>query len=85
VLTPQGKIIADFILAEAPATDGVQFFLGVHARSRRRWCSGSISHKLRAKVIVEDLSELTLGDSRSGTAWERPDTASAPPTPASPS
>ena len=32
LLTPQGKIIADFIVAEAPAEDGGGFFLDARRR-----------------------------------------------------
>jgi folate-binding protein YgfZ len=56
LLTPQGKIIADFIVAEAPAEDGGGFFLDV----QRALCVALVAklniYKLRAKVIVEDLS-----------------------------
>jgi len=56
LLTPQGKIIADFIVAEAPAGNGGGFFLDVH----RALCATLVAkfniYKLRAKVIVEDLS-----------------------------
>src|ERR1700680_2716175 len=56
LLTPQGKIIADFIVAEAPAQDGGGFFLDV----QRALCGALVAklniYKLRAKVIVEDLS-----------------------------
>jgi len=56
LLTPQGKIIADFIVAEAPAGNGGGFFLDV----QRALCSTLVAklniYKLRAKVIVEDLS-----------------------------
>ncbi len=56
LLTPQGKIIADFIVTEAPAKDGGGFFLDV----QRALCAALIAklniYKLRAKVIVEDLS-----------------------------
>jgi hypothetical protein len=58
LLTPQGKIIADFIIAEAPANDGGGFFLDV----QRALCVTLVAklniYKLRAKVIVEDLSEV---------------------------
>ena len=56
LLTPQGKIIVDFIVAEAPAEDGGGFFLD---------CPGALApalveklnfYKLRAKVMAEDLS-----------------------------
>ena len=56
LLTPQGKIIADFIITEAPAKDGGGFFLDVP----RALCGALVAkltiYKLRAKVIVEDLS-----------------------------
>jgi len=56
LLTPQGKIIADFIVTEAPAKDGGGFFLDVP----RALCGvlvGKLNiYKLRAKVIVEDVS-----------------------------
>jgi folate-binding protein YgfZ len=56
LLTPQGKIIADFIVTEAPAKDGGGFFLDV----QQALCGALVAklnvYKLRAKVIVEDLS-----------------------------
>jgi len=56
LLTPQGKIIADFIVTEAAAKDGGGFFLDV----QRALCGALVAklniYKLRAKVIVEDLS-----------------------------
>jgi tRNA-modifying protein YgfZ len=56
LLTPQGKIIVDFIVAEAQ--DGGGFFLDV----QRALCVTLVAklniYKLRAKVIVEDLSEV---------------------------
>jgi folate-binding protein YgfZ len=56
LLTPQGKIIADFIVTEAPAKDGGGFFLDVP----RALCGALVAklniYKLRAKVIAEDLS-----------------------------
>src|ERR1700722_9175834 len=56
LLTPQGKIIADFIVTEAPAKDGGGFFLDV----QRALCVTLVAklniYKLRARVIVEDLS-----------------------------
>src|SRR4029077_14884357 len=58
LLTPQGKIIADFFVTEAPAKDGGGFFLDVP----RALCVALVAklniYKLRAKVIVEDLSEV---------------------------
>ncbi len=58
LLTPQGKIIADFIVTEAAAGDGGGFFLDV----RRSLCVSLVAklniYKLRAKVLVEDLSDM---------------------------
>jgi folate-binding protein YgfZ len=60
LLTPQGKIIADCIVAELPAEDGGGFFLDC-ARALAATLMAKLNfYKLRAKVIVEDLSE-TLG------------------------
>ena len=60
LLTPQGKIIADFFVTEAPARDGGGFFLDVP----RALCAIMVAklnmYKLRANVVVEDLSA-TLG------------------------
>jgi tRNA-modifying protein YgfZ len=60
LLTPQGKIIADFIVAEAPAEDGGGFFLDCPRALAATLMQRLNFYKLRAKVIVEDLSE-TLG------------------------
>jgi tRNA-modifying protein YgfZ len=60
LLTPQGKIIVDFILAEAPPTDGGGFFLDCPRALASTLVQRLNFYKLRAKLIVEDLSE-TLG------------------------
>src|SRR5215468_7402969 len=60
LLTPQGKIIVDFILAEAPPSDGGGFFLDCPRALASTLVQRLNFYKLRAKVIVEDLSE-TLG------------------------
>ena len=57
LLTPQGKIIVDCLLAEASADDGGAFFLDCP-----RVLAGDLEqklkfYKLRAKVTAEDLSE----------------------------
>jgi tRNA-modifying protein YgfZ len=58
LLTPQGKIIMDMIVAEAPAPDGGGFFLDV-PKALAKSCVDRLNfYKLRAKVIVEDLSEV---------------------------
>ena len=60
LLTPQGKIIADFILAEAPAEDGGGFFLDCPKALAPALVEKLNFYKLRAKVVCEDLSA-TLG------------------------
>jgi tRNA-modifying protein YgfZ len=58
LLTPQGKIMIDMIVAEAPAQDGGGFFLDV-PKALAKSCVDRLNfYKLRAKVIVEDLSEV---------------------------
>jgi tRNA-modifying protein YgfZ len=58
LLTPQGKIIADFIVAEAAAADGGGFFLDIPRALGTVLVDRLNLYKLRAKVIVEDLSEV---------------------------
>jgi len=58
LLTPQGKIIADLIVSEAPAADGGGFFLDV-ARARSKPLVDKLNlYKLRSRVMVEDLSDI---------------------------
>jgi tRNA-modifying protein YgfZ len=58
LLTPQGKIIVDAIVAEAPTADGGGFLLDV-PRALAKACVDRLNfYKLRAKVMVEDLSEV---------------------------
>ncbi len=57
LLTPQGKIIADFFVAITPTADGGALFLDV-ARGRIGTLIERLNiYKLRAKVVIEDLSE----------------------------
>ncbi len=58
LLTPQGKIIADFIVAEAPAADGGGFFLDTPRALGTKLVEKLNLYKLRAKVVIEDLSEI---------------------------
>lgn len=60
LLTPQGKIIADFIVAEAPAADGGGFFLDIPKALGAALVAKLNLYKLRAKVVIEDRSD-TLG------------------------
>jgi folate-binding protein YgfZ len=58
LLTPQGKIIADFIIAEASAEDGGGFFLDCPRALATTLVEKLNFYKLRAKVMSEDLSEV---------------------------
>jgi tRNA-modifying protein YgfZ len=58
LLTPQGKIIVDFIVAEAAAEDGGGFFLDCPRALAGALVEKLNFYKLRAKVICEDLSEV---------------------------
>jgi len=56
LLTPQGKIMVDMIVAEAPAEDGGGFFIDVPKALSLTLVTRLNFYKLRAKVLVEDLS-----------------------------
>jgi len=58
LLSPQGKIIADFMIAEAPAADGGGFFLDVPRAMAPALVAKLNLYKLRSRVIVEDLSDV---------------------------
>jgi tRNA-modifying protein YgfZ len=58
LLTPQGKIVADFIVAEAPAADGGGFFLDCPRALAPDLVAKLNFYKLRAKVMAENLSEV---------------------------
>jgi len=58
LLTPQGKIIADFLLTEAPPADGGGFFLDIPRALTATLLDKLNLYKLRAKVLIEDLTEI---------------------------
>ncbi len=58
LLTPQGKIIADFLIAEAPAEDGGGFLIDAPAAAADGLARKLALYKLRAKVVIEDLSAM---------------------------
>jgi folate-binding protein YgfZ len=60
LLTPQGKLVVDCIVAAAPSDVGGGFFLDCPRALAPGLVTKLNFYKLRAKVIVEDLSE-TLG------------------------
>src|SRR5215470_16421013 len=57
LLTPQGKIIADFLITEAPAGHGGGFLLDVSRALAPSFADKLKFYKLRAKVVVENLSD----------------------------
>jgi tRNA-modifying protein YgfZ len=58
LLTPQGKIIADFFVTEAPQAEGGGFFLDIPRAVAPTLVEKLNLYKLRAKVLVEDLTEI---------------------------
>jgi tRNA-modifying protein YgfZ len=58
LLSPQGKIIADFIVVEAPAGDGGGFFLDTPRVLAKSAVDKLNLYKLRSRLIVEDLSDV---------------------------
>ncbi|RDV02423.1 YgfZ/GcvT domain-containing protein [Undibacter mobilis] len=57
LLTPQGKIIADFLVTEAAAEDGGGFYLDAPKALAPALAQKLNFYKLRAKVTIEDLSD----------------------------
>jgi tRNA-modifying protein YgfZ len=60
LLTPQGKILFDGIVAAVPPTDGIALFIDCPRALAADLVQRFAFYKLRAKVVIEDLSE-TLG------------------------
>ncbi len=58
LLSPQGKIIADFIVAAAPAEDGGGFLLDAPGALAKPLVDKLNLYKLRSRVMVEDRSEI---------------------------
>jgi hypothetical protein len=57
LLTPQGKIIADFLICEAPEVDGGGFFLDCVVTRIAELLKRVKLYKLRADVTVTDMTE----------------------------
>jgi folate-binding protein YgfZ len=57
LLTPQGKIVVDAIVAEAPAEDGGGFFIDCPRALATTLVAKLNFYKLRSPVTAEDLSE----------------------------
>jgi folate-binding protein YgfZ len=73
LLTPQGKIIVDFIVAEASSEEGGGFFLDAPRALVPTLVEKLNFYKLRAKVTVEDLSHalgvMAVWDGQSGSEY----------------
>jgi len=78
LLTPQGKIIVDFLITEAPAGHGGGFLIDCPKALAEGLATKLKFYKLRAKVTVEslDLGVLAAWD---GTLAAQPDLAFADP------
>src|SRR2546423_14203418 len=57
LLTPQGKIIVDCIVAEVAPEDGAGLFLDCPRALAPNFVERLNFYKLRAKLVIEDLSE----------------------------
>src|SRR5258708_7640825 len=57
LLTPQGKIVADFLVTEAPVDDGGGFLIDCPRALAQGLVDKLGFYKLRAKVTVENLSD----------------------------
>src|SRR5689334_21172935 len=80
LLTPQGKIIIDFLITEAPAGHGGGLLLDVPRALAQSFSDKLKFYKLRAKVTVENLTDsigvLAVWD---GEPAMKPDLAFADP------
>ncbi len=80
LLTPQGKIVSDFIIAEALPQDGGGFFLDCPRALAAMLVEKLNFYKLRAKVLVEDRSDMLgvvafwdgIGQSDDGLSYADP-------------
>ena len=57
LLTPQGKIIADFVIIEAPEADGGGFYLDCLVTRVAEVLKRLKLYRLRARVVIGDMSE----------------------------
>ena len=80
LLTPQGKIVVDFLITEAPSSQGSGFLLDCPRALAQMLADKLRFYKLRAKVTVENLSDgLGVIAAWDGEAAVRPDLAFADP------
>src|ERR1700726_2621309 len=80
LLTPQGKIIADFLVTEAPSGHGGGFLIDCPRALAQALADKFGIYKLRAKVAVENLSDsLGVLAAWGGEPAVKPDLAYADP------
>ena len=80
LLTPQGKIITDFLITEAPAGHGGGFLIDAPRALAQGLATKLGFYKLRAKVLVENLSDsLGVLAAWDGESAIKPDLAFADP------
>jgi len=80
LLTPQGKIVVDFLITEAPGDQGGGFLLDCPRALAQSLTDKLRFYKLRAKISVENLSDgLGVIAAWDGEASVRPDLAFADP------
>jgi len=72
LLTPQGKVIVDFFVVEAPAEDGGGFFIDAPKALVPDLAQKLTFYKLRAKVTIEQIDGLAVL-----AAWDGPANAEA--------
>jgi len=80
LLTPQGKIIVDFLITETPAGHGGGFLIDAPRALAKALADKLGFYKLRAKVVVENLTDnLGVLAAWDGTPTVTPDLAFADP------
>ena len=80
LLTPQGKIVVDFLITEAPAGHGGGFLLDVPRALAQGLTDKLKLYRLRAKVAIDNLSgELGVVAAWDGDPLTRPDLAFTDP------
>jgi folate-binding protein YgfZ len=71
LLTPQGKILFDFLIA----ADGDAFLLDAHADTADALVKRLMLYRLRARVTIERRADLAVGVLRAGAEAETPEDA----------
>src|ERR1700760_938930 len=80
LLTPQGKIVVDFLITEAPSGHGGGFLIDCPRPLAQSFATKLGFYKRRAKVVVEDLSDsLGVIAAWGGEPAMKPDLAFADP------